>query len=853
MPVMKKMLLFLLLLLIGCYEAKKVPIQTGMLNAADAMQGEELSNPAIYSNADTAWYNNSQTEFTITTPEQLAGLAKLVNKGNDFKGKTVKLGASIMLNDTADWQDWGIEPPVNEWKPIGTHRDTICSVRGRIPYHVFFSGTFDGSGLAVSGVYVNGQDDKGHGLFGSIGPGGTVKNLGVAASYVKGDGFVGGLAGENRGSIINSYFTGNVIGGSCGVGGLAGYNSEGVISGSHSAGNVLGACWLGGLAGWNHGNINDSYSTGSVAGDSIVGGLAGGNHGNISDSYSTGTVAGTSKVGGFVGTNYNGYAIINSYSTGSVAGDSIAGGFAGWNNGGAIINSYSASPVAGDSITGGFAGRYDYGGTILGSYYDKEAGGQSKGIGEIRSYGAGKAEGKTSKEMKSEEFARSLNFFAGLKLMKAWVYEEGKYPALSSQAATKPEIGVFFAGGIGTEASPYVIESKKQLEDFSWLVNMGASFSGMHVKLGAGIMLNDTVDWKGWEERPPSGEWKPIGSYSGIEAGNRPFSGTFDGGGLAVSGIYINTTESFQGLFGFVDSGGAIKNLGIAASWVKGGYSVGGLAGKSNGIIANSYATARVEVKVAEFSYGGYSVGGLAGESNGIIADSYFLGDVTGYSSVGGLAGRSRDIRNSHFSGTVKGTRGGSVGGLAGENDGSIAGSYSVGKVVGSKHVGGLAGHNYYRSTISGSYFSGDVTGYENVGGLAGFNYEGSIIRDSYSIGNVTGDGNATRTCGGCSSNLVGGIAGLNHGGEISNCYFAGKVAGDKNVGGLAGYSYRGGAVRGSYYDKEAGGQKKFMDGGKAAADMKKRKTFRGWDFDKAWGIDSTVNNGYPYLRSFER
>ncbi|MDR0515657.1 MAG: hypothetical protein LBH25_01270, partial [Fibromonadaceae bacterium] len=78
------------------------------------------SSPIWNGKADTKWYRDSETEFTITTPEQLAGLAKLVNGGNDFNGKTVKLGANIMLNDTTDWQNWASKPPKNKWKPIGT-------------------------------------------------------------------------------------------------------------------------------------------------------------------------------------------------------------------------------------------------------------------------------------------------------------------------------------------------------------------------------------------------------------------------------------------------------------------------------------------------------------------------------------------------------------------------------------------------------------------------------------------------------------------------------------------------------------------------------------------------------------
>ena len=39
---------------------------------------------------DLSWYNGADTEFTITTPAQLAGLAELVNSNTaDFAGKTI--------------------------------------------------------------------------------------------------------------------------------------------------------------------------------------------------------------------------------------------------------------------------------------------------------------------------------------------------------------------------------------------------------------------------------------------------------------------------------------------------------------------------------------------------------------------------------------------------------------------------------------------------------------------------------------------------------------------------------------------------------------------------------------------
>ena len=47
---------------------------------------------------DLSWYNGTDTEFTLTTPAQLAGVAELVNSNTtDFAGKTIRLGADIFL------------------------------------------------------------------------------------------------------------------------------------------------------------------------------------------------------------------------------------------------------------------------------------------------------------------------------------------------------------------------------------------------------------------------------------------------------------------------------------------------------------------------------------------------------------------------------------------------------------------------------------------------------------------------------------------------------------------------------------------------------------------------------------
>ena len=69
--------------------------------------------------ADTSWYDEAQTEFTISTEAQLAGLAKLSSEGTTFEGKTVRLDRDLDLT-------------TKEWTSIG-----------------FFLGTFDGRGHLV--------------------------------------------------------------------------------------------------------------------------------------------------------------------------------------------------------------------------------------------------------------------------------------------------------------------------------------------------------------------------------------------------------------------------------------------------------------------------------------------------------------------------------------------------------------------------------------------------------------------------------------------------------------------------------------------------------------------------------
>jgi filamentous hemagglutinin family protein len=144
-----------------------------------------------------------------------------------------------------------------------------------------FTGQFNGQNFSISNLSIGGYASR-VGLFGTVGVGASISNVGLINPNVSGSWSVGALAGENGGTISNSYVImrpTDVVSGtsSSGVGGLVGYN-YGTISSSYvSGGSVNGGAWTaGGLVGWNVGTISNSYmSGGTVTGGSNVGGLVG--------------------------------------------------------------------------------------------------------------------------------------------------------------------------------------------------------------------------------------------------------------------------------------------------------------------------------------------------------------------------------------------------------------------------------------------------------------------------------------------------------------------------------------------------------------------------------------------------
>ena len=121
--------------------------------------------------ADTSWYENHEndSQFTIDTAQELAGLAQLVNGGNNFAGKTIILGDNIDLSSYTNW-----EPIGNSNKP--------------------FSGTFDGQKHTIRNLTAIYPGKSDIGLFGFT-TNGEVKNFTLENAKVQGYLDVGAVAG----------------------------------------------------------------------------------------------------------------------------------------------------------------------------------------------------------------------------------------------------------------------------------------------------------------------------------------------------------------------------------------------------------------------------------------------------------------------------------------------------------------------------------------------------------------------------------------------------------------------------------------------------------------------------------
>ena len=134
--------------------------------------------------------------------------------------------------------------------------------------------------------------------------------------------------------------------------------------------------------------------------------------------------------------------------------------------------------------------------------------------------------------------------------------------------------------GAGTADMPYELGNTAELVYFAKLVNEGNPFNGKYIQLTKNIALN-AQDVPTADGEPTL--WTPIGTYVSRKD-SKPFSGTFDGNGHAITGLYINNAAQYQGLFGNISTGGVVKNLAVAGRVIATGQNnVGGIVARLSG------------------------------------------------------------------------------------------------------------------------------------------------------------------------------------------------------------------------------------------------------------------------------
>ena len=280
--------------------------------------------------------------------------------------------------------------------------------------------------------------------------------------------------------------------------------------------------------------------------------------------------------------------------------------------------------------------------------------------------------------------------------------------------------------GDGTSESPYQISDADDLYAFAEKVNNGEN--DICAVLTSDIVINENVlDENGNLNDDGSGlrQWAPIANES------NSYIGSFDGQDHIISGLYLNSSEKYVGLFRYIGEKGTVENVGLSDNYIN---------NSSNSSDDSAYA------------------GGIAGYNDGTITNCYNAGTLGGsgiYASPGSIAGRNYGtISNCYNAGTISGNY--DAGGIVSYNEGTVANCYNTGTISGSDNAGGIVSYN--EGTISNCYNTGTVSGTGYTGGITGYNYKGTIS-SCYSTGIISGNYDA------------GGITGLNNG-TTANCYY---------------------------------------------------------------------------------
>lgn len=345
--------------------------------------------------------------INIYTAEELKWVAdQVVTGAKNFSGVTITLRKDIDLgsrkNKDGNWSGtlWTpivgfldeLPKPENqtEKQPVEEVVPQDDSVNVTKENLKRFAGTFDGNGFSIRGLNID-SNKRYEGLFGYNA--GTISNLTIKNSNIKGGTGVGAIAGLNGGLIIGCSIENVEVKGNEKVGGFAGINMEnsriencntvgdntfvygdkyagGIIGYTNNNSNILNCCnranvtgkdYIGGISGiafYGTTIQNSSNMAMNIVGENYVGGIAGYSVAQIQHSYNhntenkKGIVSGDNYVGGIAGLNYSMGNITDSYNCGEIIiKEDNGGGIVGINNAN-ISNSYNTGKINAENASG---------------------------------------------------------------------------------------------------------------------------------------------------------------------------------------------------------------------------------------------------------------------------------------------------------------------------------------------------------------------------------------------------------------------------------------------------------------------------------------------------------------------
>lgn len=251
----------------------------------------------------------------------------------------------------------------------------------------------------------------------------------------------------------------------------------------------------------------------------------------------------------------------------------------------------------------------------------------------------------------------------------------------------------------------YLISSPDELMWFDKNAKMTDS-----AKLLADITINKDVS--GSDATSQKYKWTPIGTDK-----TKAYTGSFDGNGHTISGLYINSTAANTGLFGCIGTNAVVKNLTLADSVIRSiKDNTGAIAGYIDAAASVTDCHTKNSVQITAANYTGGIVGYQVGTST--IARCSNAAEITGAKNVGGISGYTWS-----------------------DSSEALTDSYNLGNVSGSNFVGGICAQIYNGGTVSNVYNLGNIqasgtTGTPTAGGITGV-FRSGAIKAAYNAGIV--------------------------------------------------------------------------------------------------------------------